>query len=148
MIGSLLLLASLHKLPAPPPNDPVLGSTYAGTVLNSYSGNVMQGVSWFTIDKRGGYVAHTIAKLPDADCINYDETGWTGQLYKLNTRTYFAVNTGATEGYVIQISPDRKIGASSYFGTTPGVVEANWFFRDRTFNPDAILNLMRDDLCK
>jgi len=148
MIGSLVVLASLHALSPPPAGDSVLGSTFVGPVINSYSGNAMSGWSWFHIDKSGRYTGHTLAKKPGADCLSYDPQGWTGQLYKLSRQTYFAFNDEAHEGYLIQLAPDKRSGSSAYFGAEAGVIEANWFYKDRHFQPDKILKLAEGVMCE
>jgi hypothetical protein len=147
MIKSLTLAAALHALSPPPAGDSVLGSTFVGPVINSYSGAAMQGFSWFTIDKHGRYTGHTIARKPGDDCLSYDPQGWTGQLYRLSRQTYFAFNDEAHEGYLIQLAPDRRSGSSTYFGAEVGVIEANWFYKDRHFQPDKILSLAAGGLC-
>jgi hypothetical protein len=148
MITALVLAASIQGLSPPPASDSILGTTWVGPVMNSYSGEAMNGLSWFVIDKQGRYVGHTIAKKPGADCMTYDPGGWTGQLYRLDRQTYYAYNDGAHEGYLIELSPDRKTGASIYYGNEPGVIEANWFFRNRHFKPEKILNLSRGLMCE
>ena len=148
MIAALTLAAALHALSPPPAGDSVLGSTFVGPVINSYSGQAMQGFSWFRIDKQGRYTGHTIARKPGADCLSYDDKGWTGQLYKLSRQTYFAFNDEAHEGYLIQLAPDRRSGSSTYFGAEPGVIEANWFYKDRHFQPERILSLAAGVMCE
>jgi hypothetical protein len=147
MIKSLALAASLHALSPPPAGDSVLGSTFVGPVINSYSGNAMSGWSWFHIDKSGRYTGHTLAKKPGANCFSYDPAGWTGQLYRLDRQTYFAYNDGADEGYLIGLSPNRMTGASTYFGIAPGVIEANWYVRNRHFKPESVLKLAEGVMC-
>ena len=147
MIGSLIVLAALHSLSPPPSGDSVLGSTFVGPVINSYSGQTMQGFSWFHIDKAGRYHARTIARKPGDDCLSYDPQGWTGQLYRLSRQTYFAYNDAAHEGYLIQLAPDRRSGSSTYFGSEAGVVEANWFYKDRHFKPEQVLKLAEGVMC-
>ena len=148
MIAALTLAAALHTLSPPPAGDSVLGSTFVGPVINVYSGNAMSGWSWFVIDKHGKYTGHTLAKKPGANCFSYDPAGWTGQLYRLDRQTYFAYNDGADEGYLIGLSLDRRAGASTYFGTSPKVIEANWFYRSRHFQPDKILKLAEGVMCE
>jgi hypothetical protein len=108
----------------------------------------MNGLSWFTIDKQGKYVGHTLAKKPGADCLSYNAKGWTGRLYKLSRQTYYALNDGATEGYLIQLAPDKQVGSSLYLGAEVGVIEANWFYRDRSFQPEKILSLAVGVMCE
>jgi hypothetical protein len=138
MIAALTLAAALHSLSPPPAHDSVLGSTFVGPVINSYSGANMQGFSWFTIDRNGRYTGRTIA---------YDPIGWTGQLYKLSRQTYFAFNDSSHEGYLIQLAPDKRSGSSAYFGAEAGVIEANWFYRDLSFSPDKVLQLVDGVIC-
>lgn len=148
MIKSLTIAAALHTLSPPPAGDSVLGSTFVGPVVNVYSGAAMQGFSWFVIGRTGRYTGHTIARKPGDDCLSYDPVGWTGQLYKLSRQTYFAFNTDSHDGYLIQLAPDRRSGSSTYFGTESGVIEANWFYRDRHFQPDKILKLAEGVMCE
>jgi hypothetical protein len=148
MIKSLTLAAALHALSPPPSGDNVLGSTFVGPVINSYSGQTMQGFSWFQIDKQGRYTGRTIARKPSDNCLSYDAVGWTGQIYKLSRQTYFAFNDESHEGYLIQLAPDRRSGSSTYFGAEAGVVESNWFYRDRSFSPDKVLQLVDGVMCE
>lgn len=144
MIGSLVLMATLqHTLP------PATGlhGTYAGPVLNCYSGDCMPGFSWFTVAKDGTYHGQTIAKKPGDACLSHDPKGWTGRLYKLGKHTFYALNDGADEGYILQVSRNRQQAASTYMGAESGVIESNLYFKT-TINPDALLSVARGRMCQ
>ena len=144
MIAALALAATLNTLP------PATGlrGTWAGPVLNCYSGQCMPGISWFRVDKSGRYHGWTLGKKPGQDCLSYDHNGWTGQLYRLGPNSAYALNDGAAAGYVIQISRDRQTASSTYLGPEAGVIESNHYYRDPGFQPRLLLNLAADALCR
>ena len=143
MITSLYLAASMHMLP--PAKG--LAGTYAGTVLNCYHDKCMSGFSWFTVSRDGTYHGQTLAKKPSDACLSHDPKGWTGRLYKLGKHTFYALNDGADEGYILQVSQNKQQAASTYIGTEAGVIESNLFFRT-TINPDALLSEARGKMCE
>lgn len=136
MIKALTLLLGIHAAEAGMP-----AGQYVGPVLNIYGSAPMSGLSWFTVDREGRYHGRTLARKPSEDCLSYDPRGWTGRLYPIGDNTYFARNDGSAEGYVLQVLPDRRMGASTYMGVEP-VVESNLFFRDQGFRPERLMGLV------
>ena len=124
MITPALTLALALAQPA----GPALNGTWSGTVHNCYGAECMAGFSWFEV-KDGRYTGRTLAKKPGQTCLSYDPAGWTGRLYKLDRGKYFALNDGATEGYLLTLGRDRHTASATYMGTEPGVVETNRFER-------------------
>lgn len=143
MIASLALAATLQNLP--PATG--LSGTYAGPVLNCYQGDCMPGFSWFTVSRDGRYHGQTIGKKPGDACLSHDPKGWTGRLYRLGKDTYFALNDGADDGYILQVSRNRQQAASTYMGAESGVIESNLYFKT-TINPDALLSVARGRMCE
>lgn len=140
MIKVLLLLLGVQTASANMP-----AGQYVGMVLNIYGTAPMSGLSWFTVDRRGRYHGRTLARKPGDNCLSSDPKGWTGRLHPIGDNTYFARNDGSSEGYVLQVLPDRRIGASTYMGAE-SVIEANWFFRDQGFQPERLMGLV--PMCK
>jgi hypothetical protein len=125
MIAALALSASLNLLT---PAGREVAGTWSGQVLNCHGNECMAGFSWFEV-RNGRYIGRTLAKKYGQTCLSYDPTGWTGTLYKLDRDKYFALNDGATEGYLLHISRDRHTASATYMGIEPGVVETNRFER-------------------
>lgn len=120
---------------------------YVGTVLNIYSHGAMSGISWFTVDRSGAYQGRTLARRPNSSCLSYSPKGWTGRLHPIGDNTFIARNDGSDEGYVLQVTPDRRFAASTYMGVEH-VVEANWYFRDNRFKPELLLRKMAGQMCE
>lgn len=146
MIAALVLAASIGTLQPADRTDRIAGQ-YVGPVLNIYEQGAMSGTSWFTVDKNGRYTGHTIARKPWKNCMDYDPEGWSGQLYRLGKHTFVAINDGASDGYVLHVTPDRRQGASTLLSRDPAI-ETNLFFRDARFNPDALLGVMAGNRCE
>lgn len=145
MIATLALAASLQALPA----ATHFAGTWAGPVLNCYAGQgCMGGYSWFAVDKTGRYHGWTLAKKPGDGCLSFDADGWTGQLYRLNRGTLYAINDGAEDGYILQVSRDRQSAASTYIGAAAGVVETNQLFRSAPIDADLLLALAEAAACE
>ena len=143
MIATLALAASLNTLP---PATGIAG-TWAGPVLNCYDDRCMSGFSWFTVGKDGRYHGQTLAKKPGATCLSHDPEGWTGRLYRLGKDTYYAINDGADEGYLLQVSRNRQTASSTYMGTEKDVVESNQFHKT-TIALDALLSVANGRMCQ
>lgn len=124
-----------------------ISGTWAGPVLNCYSGQCMAGFSWFTVAKDGRYHGQTLAKKPGSNCLSHDPKGWTGKLYRLGLDTYYALNNGANEGYILQVSRNRQTASSTYIGTETDVIESNQFFKT-TINADTLLSVAHGKMCK
>lgn len=144
MIAALSLAAALQALPT----ATNVSGTWAGPVLNCYSGQCMPGFSWFTVDRTGKYHGWTIAKKPNDACLSFDADGWTGQLYRLGKTTLYALNDGASDGYILQVSRDRQSASSTYIGTEAGVIESNHFFRSAPIDADVLKALTQSGMCK
>lgn len=138
-----LLAAMLLK---PVTSSDHLAGVWAGTVLNCYQTTCMSGFSWFEVGRSGRYTGRTIGKKPGKDCLSYDQKGWSGRLYRVDQYTYYAVNDGADEGYLLQVSPDRTQAASAYMGTEVDTVETNHFYRT-TLRPSRLVELLMRDFC-
>ena len=144
MIAALSLAAALQTLP---PATHIAG-TWAGPVLNCYSGQCMPGYSWFEVDRSGKYHGWTIAKKPGDACLSFDEEGWTGQLYRLGRQTLYALNDGAADGYILQVSRDKQSASSTYIGSEAGVIESNHFYRSAPIDTDVLTALVQHKMCQ
>ena len=146
MITALTLAAAIGTLQPDDRTDRLTGQ-WVGPLLNIHVQGAMSGTSWFVVDRNGRYTGHTLARKPWKNCLDYDDKGWTGQLYRLGKHTFFAVNDSATDGYVLHVTPDRRQGASTLLSKDPAI-ESNLFFRDAKFNPDALLGVMAGNRCE
>jgi hypothetical protein len=144
MIKALMCILGLHAADVCA-RMPV--GQYVGTVVNIYSTGAMSGISWFTVDRSGAYRGQTLARKPNGACLSHDPKGWTGQLHPIGENTFFAQNDGSSEGYVLQVTADRRFAVSSYMGAEQ-VVETNWFIKDNRFKPELLLRKMADQICE
>ena len=146
MITALTLAAAIGTLQPVDRTDRLTGQ-WVGPLLNIHVQGAMSGTSWFVVDRNGRYTGHTLARKPWKNCLDYDPQGWTGQIYRLGKHTFVAINDGAPDGYVLNVTKDRQYGASTLLSRDQAV-EMNLFFRDARFNPDALLGVIGEARCK
>lgn len=120
--------------------------------INIYSGSIYQGVTYFEIDGKGNYKGLTVIRDHDKDCVNLNQPGWTGKIYRIEDSTYAAWNDGTYDAfYLINMSKDGLVGTSYLIGgyNIAGIDERNDFYRkSNSFNFNNVLRLYEQFYCK
>lgn len=132
--------------------DTILNTKWLSSVLNIYSGEIYQGISYFEIDKTGRYNGKSIIKSPNEDCVRYNVSEWQGQIYKIDSETYFAWNDGNNyeAPYIINKIRNVMYGNSFLIGgkDTKNVVERNEFFlKSKKFDLNNVLRVYKPFFC-